>query len=197
MRCAGPVFWPLLTSTRRVIAAHHGSPARLALSTEKTSHSPGTFLKLCWRWGRRSMAEPRRTPSAASAISPPPWLAWLGLAVAAPAAFAALTVPPPVSGAPGIAGLHEPPGWNKHPPLPGQAAAAVAMHHEAPTGALPAPLSAYLHQLAHQAPSPVPGHTVVVGGMPGWQIALIAAGAASWPPPWPCSSTGPGPAGGT
>jgi len=49
-------------------------------------------------------------------------LACLGLAVAAPAAFAALTVPPPGSGAPGIAGLHEPTGWNKHPPLPGQAA---------------------------------------------------------------------------
>jgi hypothetical protein len=105
-------------------------------------------------------------------------LAWLGLAVAAPAAFAALTVPPPGSGAPGIAGLHEPPGWNKHPPLPGQAAAAVAKHHKVPTGALPAPLSAHLHQLAHQAPGPVPGHTVVVGGMPGGQIALIAAGAA-------------------
>ena len=27
---------------------HHGWPARLALSTEKTSHSPGTSLKLCW-----------------------------------------------------------------------------------------------------------------------------------------------------
>jgi hypothetical protein len=51
-------------------------------------------------------------------------LACLGLAVAAPAAFAALTVLPPGSGAPGIAGLHEPPGWSKHPPLPGQAAAA-------------------------------------------------------------------------
>jgi len=53
----------------------------------------------------------------------------------------------------------------------------VAEHHKVPTGALPAPLSAHLHQLAHQAPGPVPGHTVVVGGMPGWQIALIAAGA--------------------
>jgi hypothetical protein len=28
------------------------------------------------------------------------------------------------------------------------------------------------------APAPPPVHTVVVGGMPGWQIALIAAGAA-------------------
>jgi hypothetical protein len=32
--------------------------------------------------------------------------------------------------------------------------------------------------MAHQAPGPVPGHTVVVGRMPGWQSALIAAGAA-------------------
>jgi hypothetical protein len=47
-----------------------------------------------------------------------------------------------------------------------------------PTGALPAPLAAHLHQLPHQAPGPVPGHTVIVGGMPGWQIALIAAAAA-------------------
>jgi hypothetical protein len=54
----------------------------------------------------------------------------------------------------------------------------VAEHHEVPTGALPAPLAARLHQLAHQAPGPVPGHTVVAGGMPGWQIALIAAAAA-------------------
>jgi hypothetical protein len=30
----------------------------------------------------------------------------------------------------------------------------------------------------HQAPGPVPVRTVVVGGMPGWQIALIAAAAA-------------------
>jgi hypothetical protein len=64
-------------------------------------------------------------------------LACLGLAVAAPAAFAALTVPPPGSGAPGIAGVHEPPGWNKHPPLPGQAAAAVAEHHKVSPSALP------------------------------------------------------------
>jgi hypothetical protein len=40
------------------------------------------------------------------------------------------------------------------------------------------PAAAHLHQLAHQAPAPVPVHTIVVGGMPGWQIALIAAAAA-------------------
>jgi hypothetical protein len=67
--------------------------------------------------------------------------AWLGLAAAAPAAFA-VRVPPP--------------GWNKHPPLP----------------------PGHTHQPVHLAPVRVPVHTVVVGGMPGWQIALIAIGAA-------------------
>jgi hypothetical protein len=43
----------------------------------------------------------------------------------------------------------------------------VAEHRKVPTGALPAPLSAHLHQLAHQSLGPVPG-----------QIAPIAAGAA-------------------
>ena len=75
--------------------------------------------------------------------------AWLGIAVAAPAAFAAVRVPPPVAGSPGITVLHNPPGWNKHPPVPP------------------------VHQPVH-----VPVQTVVVGGMPGWQIALIATGAA-------------------
>ena len=65
---------------------------------------------------------------------------WLGLAVAAPAAFA-MRYPIPASGG-NVTPPPEPPGWNKHPPLPVQI------------------------------------HTVVVGGMPGWQIALIAAGAA-------------------
>jgi hypothetical protein len=43
-----------------------------------------------------------------------------------------------------------PPGWNKHPPLPPR----------------------HLHQPVHTAV-----HTVVIGGMPGWQIALIAIAA--------------------
>jgi hypothetical protein len=60
--------------------------------------------------------------------------AWFGLAVAAPAAFANVTVPPPV-----------------HPP---------------PLGHVVGPVYK------------VPVHTVVAGGMPGWQIALIAIGAA-------------------
>jgi hypothetical protein len=75
-------------------------------------------------------------------------LAWLGLAIAAPAAFAA--VPPPGGGPPGISVLHEPPGGNKHPPLP----------------------------LGHVTGPVYQTRTVVVGGMPGWRIALIAAAAA-------------------
>jgi hypothetical protein len=47
-----------------------------------------------------------------------------------------------------------PPGYNKHPPLPPR----------------------HVHQLVHKIP--VPLHTVVTGGMPGWQITLIAVGAA-------------------
>jgi hypothetical protein len=45
-----------------------------------------------------------------------------------------------------------PPGWNKHPPMPRE----------------------YIFGPVVK----VPGHTVVTGGMPGWQVALIAAGAA-------------------
>jgi hypothetical protein len=49
-----------------------------------------------------------------------------------------------------------PPGWDKHPPLP--------------LGHVVGPVD--------KVPVPVPVHTVVIGGMPGWQITLIAAGAA-------------------
>jgi hypothetical protein len=35
-----------------------------------------------------------------------------------------------------------------------------------------------VHPLVPPAPAPAVPHTVVVGGMPGWQIALIAVGAA-------------------
>src|SRR5262245_28171055 len=81
--------------------------------------------------------------------------AWLGLAVAAPAAFAA---GPPIPGPAGyITPPAEPPSIReKPPPLP----------------------PGHVHQPVHQAPAQAPVHTVVVGGMPGWQIALIAAGAA-------------------
>jgi len=64
---------------------------------------------------------------------------------AVPAALARAAAPPrgDPSGYPELASPRpEPPGWNKHPPLP------------------------------------APAHTMVTGGMPGWQIALIAAGAA-------------------
>jgi hypothetical protein len=98
---------------------------------------------------------------------------------AAPAAFAAMSVPPPGAESAGITPPPQPPGWNKHPHLPGQTAAAVAEHHESLTGGLPAPLAAHIHQQAPQAPGPGPIHAVVVAsGMPGWQIALIAIGAA-------------------
>ena len=71
---------------------------------------------------------------------------------AAPAAYAQL--PPGYGGPAASTPLPRPPGWNKHPPLP--------------PGHVGGP--------AHQAAVPV--HTVVIGGMPGWQIALIAAAAA-------------------
>ena len=73
--------------------------------------------------------------------------AWLGIALAAPAAFAA-------------AGRFQPPGG------------------ESGTVVLPAPLAAHVHQPAPEAPAQLPVHTVVAVGMPGWQIALIAIGAA-------------------
>jgi hypothetical protein len=79
-------------------------------------------------------------------------LAVIGLAGAAPAAFAR-TVPPPHTPAvltpthPAPVPVHWPPlppGWNKHPPLPG----------------------------------PVHVHPAPARGMPRWQITLIVAGAA-------------------
>jgi len=81
----------------------------------------------------------------------------LAFAAAAPAALA--RPGSPRSWQLAHASLHRlPPGWNKHPPLP--------------------PRGYYVHYAAHQGAIPVPGHTVVTGGMPGWQIALIAIGAA-------------------
>jgi hypothetical protein len=49
-----------------------------------------------------------------------------------------------------------PPGSNKHPPLP----------------------PGHIHQPVHLPAVAAPAHTVVIGGMAGWQIALIAVGAA-------------------
>jgi len=48
------------------------------------------------------------------------------------------------------------------------------------------------------ARTPAQIHTIVAGGMPGWQITLIATTAAApWPPPWQWSSTGPEQPGGS
>ncbi len=81
----------------------------------------------------------------------------LAFAAAAPAALA--RPGPPRSWQLAHASLHPlPPGWSKHPP--------------------PLPRGYYVHYAAHHAAIPVPGRTVVIGGMPGWQIALIAVGAA-------------------
>ena len=57
----------------------------------------------------------------------------------------------PAASAPRITWPPRPPGWNKHPPVP------IGHVHE--------PVRVFVD-------------TVVVGGMPGWQIALIAVGAA-------------------
>jgi hypothetical protein len=79
--------------------------------------------------------------------------ALLAFAAAAPAALASGPGPPP-------------PIREKHPPLP----PGWTKHHPLPPG--------HIHQPVHQAPVPVPVHIVAIGGMPGWQIALIALGAA-------------------
>jgi len=82
--------------------------------------------------------------------------ALLAFAAAAPAALARPGPPRPWQHTHAL--VHPlPPGWYKHPPLPS---------------------GRYTHYLAHLSPIPVPGRTVVIGGMPGWQIALIAAGSA-------------------
>ena len=65
----------------------------------------------------------------------------LGLATASPAAFARPD-PHSIGATAPATSRPQPPGWNKHPPLPAHA------------------------------------HTVVTGGMPGWQITLIVAAAA-------------------
>ena len=79
--------------------------------------------------------------------------ACLGLAVAAPTAFAH-PIPPPGGG-----GM--PAAWVREALLHGEDLAPVSGSGSIPSSA---------------APAVIP--TVVVGGMPGWQIALIAAGAA-------------------
>jgi hypothetical protein len=49
-----------------------------------------------------------------------------------------------------------PPGWHKHPPLP--------------LGHVAGP--------AYKVPARIRAHAIVTGGMPGWQIILLAAGGA-------------------
>jgi hypothetical protein len=62
--------------------------------------------------------------------------------------------------------------------LAGLAGALLAFAATAPAAfARPVPPSD-IHQPVHLGPAPVPVHTVVVGGMSGWQITLIAVGAA-------------------
>jgi len=87
---------------------------------------------------------------------------WTGV----PAALAAVAAPlgGDPHGRPGLLYAHpalaspppRPSGWNKHPPLP--------LGHEVGP--------------VYPVPARVPAHAVATGGMPGWQIALIAAGAA-------------------
>jgi hypothetical protein len=88
--------------------------------------------------------------------------AWLGIALAAPAAFAA-------------AGRFQPPGGES-----------------GVTAVLPAPLAAHIHQPAPGTPAQISVHTAAAVGMPGWQIALIAIGAEpSTPLPATPATTGP------
>ena len=63
---------------------------------------------------------------------------------------AALATPPP-----------RPPGWNKHPPLP----------------VTPQPAVRFPPGWNKHPPLPAHAHTIASGGMPGWQITLIAAAA--------------------
>jgi hypothetical protein len=59
------------------------------------------------------------------------------------------------------------------------AAAPAALARPVPPPTWPAPPApGSIPQPVLQAPVPVRVHTVVVGGMPGWQIVLIAVGAA-------------------
>ena len=58
-------------------------------------------------------------------------------------------------------------------------AAPAALARSVPPPTWPAPPApGSIPQPVLQAPVPVRVHTVIVGGMPGWQIALIAVGAA-------------------
>jgi hypothetical protein len=60
----------------------------------------------------------------------------------------------------------------------GGLAAALAAFGATPAFARPDPDGAYAPTAPIQIPAPVPVRTIVAGGMPGWQITLIAVGAA-------------------
>ncbi len=62
--------------------------------------------------------------------------------------------------------------------LAGLALAWLGLAAAAPAFAVNYPLPANGGQGASTSPPPPVVHTVIVGGMPGWQIALIATGAA-------------------
>jgi len=87
----------------------------------------------------------------------------VAFAAAVPAALAALA-----SASPGQARALSwadpplPPGWNKHPPLPASTPPALR----------------YPPGWNKHPPLPAHVHALVTGGLPGWQIALIAAAAA-------------------
>jgi hypothetical protein len=80
------------------------------------------------------------------------------LAAAAPAAFAYRAAPGPAASSRPLPpdAWPQPPGWFRHPHLP----------------------PGHIHQPVHLPQASVPVHAVVIGGMPGWQITLIAATAA-------------------
>ena len=79
--------------------------------------------------------------------------ALLAFTATAPAAFAHLLTPGPASPSP----RPLPPNWYRyHPHLP----------------------PGHIHQPVLRPTAPVPVQTIIGGGMPGWQITLIAAGAA-------------------
>ena len=62
--------------------------------------------------------------------------------------------------------------------LAGLAGTLLAFAAAAPVAFASYPPPGHIHQPVHQPSIPAPAHTVVIGGMPGWQIALIAVGAA-------------------
>jgi hypothetical protein len=78
------------------------------------------------------------------------------LAATGPAVFAALPPrgPAPASSRPLLSSRPHPPAWFNHPHLP------------------PGHI---FHQPVHQPLVPGPVRTIVIGGMPGWQITLIVA----------------------